>query len=401
MNTGTVSTRQFERLARLALAGGLIIACWLVLRPFLDAILFAIVIAISTRPAFKWLTQRLKGRRSLAAFLCCAAVVLALVGPAAMLAVSAADAGTNLLDHLRARLSEGPIEPPGWMSSIPFVGPTIADNFRNLGGSRLELVRALQAIAEPFRDVAIAAGGTLGGGLLQLVLAVFLLFFLYRDGQTIAERFERASERVAGPDAAELIAVAQNTVRSVMLGMVGTAVAQSLVATLGFAIAGVPAPLLLGAATFVTSPVPFGPPLVWGGAAIWLYASGETGWAIFMAIYGAVVISSVDNILKPLLISRNSGLTLAPTLLGVFGGVIAFGFMGLFIGPTVIALAMNVGAKWLDQQVEPTLSSAATATSTTVVMTLPEATLVGVAVTDAASPPAVPPTDRPPGSDPS
>ena len=347
MNTG--STRQIERIARLALVGALVIGCWLVLRPFLDAILFAIVIAISTRPAFRWLTARLKGRRTLASLLCCVGVVVALVGPAALLAVSAADAGTTLLDQIRTRLSAGPIEPPSWIPGIPLVGPPIADNWRNLAGSRMELVRALQAIAEPFRDAAIAAGGVFAVGVVQLVIAVFLLFFLYRDGQKIAERFERAFERVAGPDAAELIAIAQNTVRSVMLGMVGTAVAQGLVAAVGFAIAGVPAPLLLGAATFVTSPVPFGPPIVWGGAAIWLYANGQTGWAIFMIIYGVVVISTVDNVLKPLLISRNSGLTLAPTLLGVLGGVIAFGFMGLFIGPTVIALAINLGKKWLDQ----------------------------------------------------
>jgi len=350
MNSGSI--RQFERYARLALVGLLAVGCWLVLKPFLSAILFAIVIAISTRPAFRWTLVRLKGRKTLASLVCCIAVVLALVGPAAMLAISAADAGTTLIDTWRARLSTEPMDPPGWIQNFPLVGSTVANFWRNLSGSQVEVARALQAIAEPLRDVALAAGGTLGGGLLQLLLAVFLLFFLYRDGHELAGRFERAFERVAGPDAAELIAVAQNTVRSVMLGMAGTAVAQGLVATLGFAIAGVPAPLLLGAATFVTSPIPFGPPIVWGGAAIWLYASGETGWAIFMVIYGAVVISSVDNFLKPLLISRNSGLTLAPTLLGVFGGVIAFGFMGLFIGPTLLALALNVGGKWLDQHVE-------------------------------------------------
>ncbi|QOV89451.1 AI-2E family transporter [Humisphaera borealis] len=347
MNTG--STRQIERFARLALVGALIVGCWLVLRFFFDAILFAIVIAISTRPAFKWLNNRLKGRRTLSSLLCCVGVVLALVGPASLLAVSAADAGTTLLDQVRTRLSAGPIEPPSWIPGIPLIGPSIADNWRNLAGSRMELVRALQSIAAPFRDAAINAGGVFAAGVVQLVIAVFLLFFLYRDGEKMSVRFERAFERVAGPDAAELIGIAQNTVRSVMLGMVGTAVAQSVVATVGFAIAGVPGALLLGAATFVTSPVPFGPPLVWGGAAIWLYANGDTGWAIFMVIYGAVVISSVDNILKPLLISRGSGLTLAPTLLGVLGGVIAFGFMGLFIGPTVIALAINLGKKWLDQ----------------------------------------------------
>jgi hypothetical protein len=124
------------------------------------------------------------------------------------------------------------------------------------------------------------------------------------------------------------------TVRGVMYGLLGTALAQAAVAAVGFLIAGVPAVALLSVATFLFSLIPVGPPLIWGGATIWLFNQGSTGWAIFMLVWGMFVISGVDNVVKPMLISRGSSLPFILVLLGVMGGVLAFGFVGLFIGPT-------------------------------------------------------------------
>jgi predicted PurR-regulated permease PerM len=131
-----------------------------------------------------------------------------------------------------------------------------------------------------------------------------------------------------------------------MYGMLGTALAQAAVAAVGFLIAGVPAVALLSVATFVFSLVPVGPPLIWGGASIWLFSQGMTGWGIFMLVYGTVVISGVDNVVKPILISRGSSLPFALVLLGVMGGVLAFGFVGLFIGPTLLAVALGLLRNW-------------------------------------------------------
>jgi len=112
------------------------------------------------------------------------------------------------------------------------------------------------------------------------------------------------------------------------------------VALLGFLIAGVPVPMLLAAATFFLSMIPIGPPLVWGGAALWLYDQGATGWAVFMVAWGLFAISSVDNFLKPMLISRSASLPILLIALGVFGGAIAFGFVGIFLGPVLLAVAL-------------------------------------------------------------
>ncbi len=136
--------------------------------------------------------------------------------------------------------------------------------------------------------------------------------------------------------------------KGVVYGLIGTALAQAIVALLGFLVAGVPGAFLLAALTFVLSLVPMGPVLIWGGAALWLYANGETGWAIFMVIYGVGVISSVDNFLKPILMSRAGNLSMLLVVLGVFGGAIAFGFIGLFVGPALLAVGWNITKTWLD-----------------------------------------------------
>jgi predicted PurR-regulated permease PerM len=133
-----------------------------------------------------------------------------------------------------------------------------------------------------------------------------------------------------------------------MYGLLGTALAQALVAAIGFAIAGVPAVMLLSVLVFVTSVAPIGPPVVWGGAALWLFATGQVGWGIFMLVWGALLISSVDNVVRPMLISRGSSLPFLLTLLGVLGGVIAFGFVGMFIGPTLLAVGYSLVTGWTE-----------------------------------------------------
>ena len=186
----------------------------------------------------------------------------------------------------------------------------------------------------------------LGQGLLQISLVLFIVFFIYRDGARISAQLETAAARLGGELGRQLLELAGNTVKAVMIGIVGTAAAQALVAFIGFVIAGVPGALLLAAGTFFLSLVPVGPPLLWGGAAFWLYQQGDSGWAIFMVLWGALAVSSVDNFLKPFLISRTASLPILLIALGAFGGVLAFGFIGRFLGPTFLALGQALFAAW-------------------------------------------------------
>ncbi|HXF45225.1 MAG TPA: AI-2E family transporter, partial [Burkholderiaceae bacterium] len=198
------------------------------------------------------------------------------------------------------------------------------------------------------REPLIAVGTVIGQGVLQLALAMFVAFFFYRDGEAIVASLRAGLTRIAGALTGELLALVQDTVRGVVLGIVGTALAQGLLAAIGFLIAGVPGPLLLGGLTALVSIVPGGPVVVWLGATIWLLAQEQLGWAVFMAIWGALLVSSIDNVLRPLLISRGASLSFALVFVGVIGGLIAFGFVGIFIGPTLLALAWRLWNRWLE-----------------------------------------------------
>jgi len=138
----------------------------------------------------------------------------------------------------------------------------------------------------------------------------------------------------------------------VVNGVIGTAAAQALLALIGFLIAGVPGALVLGIVTFLLSLIPMGPPLVWIPATAWLAWKGDYTYAVFLGVWGTFIISGVDNVLKPYLISRGGNLPLVIVLLGVFGGLIAFGFIGLFIGPTLLAVAYSLLMDWSATQAQ-------------------------------------------------
>lgn len=184
-------------------------------------------------------------------------------------------------------------------------------------------------------------------GLLQLALVTFIVFFFYRDGAWFADRIKTLMRRVSGELSNELTNILVNTTRSVVFGLLGTALGQAIVAGIGFWIAGVPGVLMLSFMVFVLSIVPVGPPLIWGPAAIWLYSNGDPGMAAFLVLWGTLAVSSVDNFLKPVLIARGSSLPLALIFLGVFGGVIAFGFLGLILGPILLAVGLSMLQAWL------------------------------------------------------
>jgi predicted PurR-regulated permease PerM len=187
-------------------------------------------------------------------------------------------------------------------------------------------------------------------GLLQLSLVLFVVFFMYRDGVSLSHALYVGAHKLGGELGEEMLDKARGTVLGVMLGLVGTAAAQGTVAMIGFLIAGVPQAPLLGFATFFLSMVPIGPPLIWGGAAAWLYGQDQIGWTIFMVIWGVVVVSSIDNFLKPILMARGAGISILLIALGVLGGILVFGFIGIFLGPVLLALGHMLFSRWTREE---------------------------------------------------
>lgn len=338
--------KRFQPYSRLAAIVFLVIGCLYVLRPFLAGILFAAAIAISSWPLYQRLLGRMKGRRTLAAAVMTVSLILVILLPLALVTWNIADSVTHFYHGARDALDAGAFEPPAWLRQLPLVGESVDAYLRQVMSSREELVALAKKYIEPVRNILLNSGIVLGAGMAQVSLAAFVAFFLYRDGHTLIAALEVGMDKIMGEQAVEVAETVSRTVTGVMYGMLGTALAQAAVAAVGFLIAGVPAVALLSVATFIFSLVPVGPPLIWGGAAIWLFSQGMTGWGIFMVVYGLVVISGVDNVVKPILISRGSSLPFALVLLGVMGGVLAFGFVGLFIGPTLLAVALGLLRNW-------------------------------------------------------
>jgi predicted PurR-regulated permease PerM len=336
-----------SQLARIALVTLLVAGCFLVLRPFMAAILFAAVVCVFTWPLYRRLWSRLGNRDSLAALVMTLLLLVVMIVPMAYLAAHLADAAATLFEQIRPALEHPQPNAPEWMQNLPLIGGQLDAFWQRIAASHDELMNLLGQFYEPMRNFGLKTVQMMGEGLLQLLLVVFVAFFLYRDGARLADSLTIMARKLGGDLGQEMLALSCSTVKAVMLGIFGTAVAQAAVAFLGFLLAGAPAPVLLAAATFFLSMLPVGPPLVWGGAALWLFNHGEHGWAIFLVVYGLLAISSVDNFVKPILISHSAHLPLLLIALGVLGGAIAFGFVGIFLGPTLLAVGLTLTLRWL------------------------------------------------------
>jgi predicted PurR-regulated permease PerM len=338
--------KRFEYFAQLAAVFILVAGCFLVLRPFLAAMLLALVVCVSTWPLYLRLLRRMKDMQNIAALTMTLSLALLVILPLALVAYNLADNVTAFNDWIRQAIEAGPPGPPAWLKDVPIVGNSADAYWHQLATDPQERSALANRLLEPTKSFLLAGGILLGRGVMVMSLAAFVSFFFYRDGVALVRFLNVAMDRVVGTHVENVLGIVRNTIRSVMYGLLGTALAQGIVATIGFAIAGVPAVLLLGVFTSILSLIPVGPPLIWGGAAIWLFYQGSAGWGIFMLVWGFFLISSVDNVVKPMLISYGSKLPFILILFGVMGGVLAFGFVGVFIGPTLLAVGYSLMREW-------------------------------------------------------
>ncbi|PZE10840.1 AI-2E family transporter [Pseudomonas sp. 57B-090624] len=335
--------RLLVQILLLALLG----ACIWVLAPFWSALFWAAVLAFASWPLMRLLTRLLDGRVSLAAGLLTAGWMLLVAVPLVWM-------GFNLADHIRDATElvknvqvEGLPQPPEWLGELPLVGERLVALWQRVDAQGAAFFTSLKPYMGQAGNWILARSAQIGGGMLELALSLVLVFFFYRDGPRMALFAERALERLIGDRAPHYLELVAGTVQRVVNGVIGTAAAQGLLGLIGYWIAGVPGALVLGLATFALSLIPMGPPLVWVPATAWLFWHGDYGYGVFLAIWGFFIISGVDNVLKPYLISRGGNLPLVVVLLGVFGGILAFGFMGLFLGTTLLAVAYSLISDWI------------------------------------------------------
>jgi len=323
----------------------LAVGCLLILRPFISAALWAAILCFSIWPLFLRLERVLGGRRGLAALIATSGLAATIAAPFVILGSTLASNLTDLTAAARKLFEAGPPAPPVWVGTIPLIGSRLRDYWLTLTESSAARLEELAKLLPTVSSFAVDGGKLLGNGIFQILLSLLIAFFFFRDGETVADRLSAGINRIGGERGDALLEVAGSTVRAVVYGIIGTALAQGALAAFGFLIAGVPGVAFLGFVTFIMSMIPGGPALVAAPAAYWLYSQGYSGWAIFMVLWG-VMVSSIDNVIKPLLISRGVSTPMILVMFGVFGGVLAFGLVGLFIGPTVVALGYSLLLEW-------------------------------------------------------
>lgn len=334
--------RALAMLALALLAGG----CVLVLWPFLTALVWAAILASTSWPVFLRLERVIGQRRVLAATLMTLLVTLLLLGPVVAVAVALAGNVAELTHAVMTVFKDGLPDAPAWLADLPLLGQSLYEYWQKFAHDGPRLIAELQKLIKPAQDMALAGGRIVGQGVVDIALSVFLAFFFFLHGEALARQLGVALRRLAGQRATHLLGIARGTVTGVIYGILGTGLAQGILATIGFAVAGVPGAVLLGVATFFMSVIPVGPPLIWGGAAVWLFQQGDPGWAAFVAGWGFFVVSMVDNLIKPLIISRGSSLPFAIVFLGVLGGVLGFGVIGAFLGPALLAVGYRLALEW-------------------------------------------------------
>ncbi len=338
---------RITQIAGIVAAALLVAGCFLVLRPFFPAILWAGILCFVTWPLFVRLKRVLRGRRSLAALLMTCLLGLLVVLPFALVGLTLADNLSQLLGFFSSLREKGLPAPPEWIRGLPLAGDHLAAGWQRLSTDSdrtFELVRNFFATSQGWL---LKNSLHIGKGLLQLVLSLVLAFFFYLSGEKVMEQISAVIRRLAGDTTQHLVASVGKTVKGVVYGILGTALAQGIVAAIGFVVAGVPGALFLGLLTFFLSLVPVGPPLVWVPVTVWLFMSERTGWGVFMLFWGFLAISGIDNLVKPYLIARGVNQPFIITLLGVAGGLLAFGFLGVFLGPTLLAAGLVLLREWI------------------------------------------------------
>jgi predicted PurR-regulated permease PerM len=337
------------RIIGLVALGGLGFGCLLVLRPFLSALAWAVILAYTTWPIFAALRDRLKVPAGVAAMIMVIAEFL-VIGLPLVFAAPTGSQDVQGLRNLGERLvTEGIPATFAFLGSIPYVGGLLSDWLGGLDSTFAGLLDLARPYAGTLAQFAWGAVLAVLSGIAEMLLAIALAFFFYRDGPAMAQRAHRLMEKLAGERGRRMLGLTADVTRGVVYGLLGTAVAQGVLAGFGFWLAGVPQPLLLGVITGVISVLPVGAPVIWIPAAIWLFVQGSWGWGLFMALYGGLVVSSVDNIIRPWMISRGADLPLLLTLLGAIGGVLAFGILGLFLGPVLLAVGYTLIKDWAEE----------------------------------------------------
>ena len=325
-----------------------------ILRPFLGAIIWASMIVVATWPVMRQLQAWLWDSRKLAVAAMVGALLLVLVLPLSLAIGTIVSNAGEIVDWAASLRSFTIPDPPAWLGTLPVVGPQAVEAWQTLAASRLADVAKA---ATPYAATAVVwmAGTMRGVGLLlvQFLLTVVIAGIMFVKGERGAEGMLRFGRHLAGEAGDRVVRLAAQAIRGVALGVVGTAIVQAALGGIGLAVAGVPFAVLLAAVAFILCIAQLGPGLVLAPAVAWLYWQGHTGAGTGLLLWTVVVVT-LDNVLRPLLMTKGANLPMLLMFAGVMGGLLAFGLIGIFVGPVVLAVSYTLLGAWIDTPHEST-----------------------------------------------
>jgi len=342
------TTRLVERTAILLLLALLLFGILRVLEPFAIAMLFGGFLAIGTWPLRDFMVHRGLPRPLVAALLL-VSVVLLVALPVILLAPGLTGQVRHVSVLVRDWVTHVPQAPPAWLIDLPLIGDRASELWPQLRSAQINFRSVLGPYLGTISETLIGLASGLLNSILQILLSLIVATTFWTTGETWAANLRHAAIRLGGPTAEAALDAASGALRGVAWGVVGTAMLQGVLLGIGLWIAGIPAASTLGFLGFIFSLSQILGPLViatWLGAAWWLFHGGATGWAIFMLLWGILLVSGSDSVVRPWLISRSVAMPLSLIIFGVFGGLIAFGFLGLFLGPALLAVGHALLKAW-------------------------------------------------------
>lgn len=319
-----------------------------IIKPFLPALVWSTMIVVATWPLMRMLQNRLGGRRWAAVLVMTLALATLVIVPIGLAVGTIAEHVLDLKDEAANLLSHPLPPPPDWLGKTPMVGPRLVSEWQaQAAEGPTAMVAKLQPYAGKVAAWIAARAGSIGMLSLHLLLTIALAAVLYANGEQAANGVRRFARRMGGKYGDNAVVLAGQAIRAVAMGIVVTALVQSGLGGIAIAIAGVPYVAVLTSIMFICCIAQIGPGLVLIGSIIWLFHGGNNGMGTFLLIAGLIV-TSLDNILRPLLIKRGADVPLLLILTGVMGGLVAFGIVGLFVGPVVLAVSYTLVNAWID-----------------------------------------------------
>ncbi|AVH13138.1 AI-2E family transporter [Acinetobacter indicus] len=320
-----------------------------VLKYFIVPVVWATIIAYMTWPLYQSVQRMCGSRPTLSATIMMILVTLVVGIPLTFAIFILQHEGRNLYYELQKQVFSGHLNVPDFIRDLPFVGKEISRSLREINEDPNSIINSISVWIQGHLNYGRFLLSEISRNLIKLGFAMLSLFFFYRDGQTILNQVSKALEMVIGPRVHHYLDTISETTRAVVYGVGLTAIAQGLLAGVSYFVAGVPNPMVLTIVTFLFALIPFGPPLAYGSVALWLFSQGQTIEAIGVMAWGVCVVSTADNVIRPLVISGATQIPFLLIMFGVLGGIASFGLIGLFIGPVILAVLLAIWREWLHE----------------------------------------------------